>query len=144
MSNPNHPGQIRAIKDFTERQVGATISLDSSFLKWLVRNAAWTLTTLHVAVDGMTAHQRIRDKVFDQQIAVFGVQILFQTTQDTRTAAETRYELSGRLLARSQREDGRTHREQQCSSAVASKYSETKQRRALEPRYVVVRTRKSL
>ena len=33
-------GQIRAIKDYTERQIGATIGLDSAVLKWLVRHAA--------------------------------------------------------------------------------------------------------
>ena len=35
-------GQIRAIKDYTERQIGATIGLDSSVLKWLARHAAST------------------------------------------------------------------------------------------------------
>ena len=45
-------GQIRAIKDYTERQIGATIGLDSSVLKWLVRHAAWTLTTFHVGSHG--------------------------------------------------------------------------------------------
>ena len=68
-------GQIRAIKDFTERQMGAMMSLDTSVLKWLLRRAAWTLTTFHVGSDGMIAHQRIRGKVFNQQIAAFGEQI---------------------------------------------------------------------
>ena len=71
-------GQIRAIKDYTERQIGATIGLDSAVLKWLVRHAAWTLTTFHVGSDGKTAHQRIRGKPFIQQIAAFGEQILFK------------------------------------------------------------------
>ena len=71
-------GQIGGIKDFTERHIGASISLDSSVLKWLVRHAAWTLTTFHVGSDGMTAHQRIRTKVFNQQIAAFGGQMLFK------------------------------------------------------------------
>ena len=70
--------QIRAIKDYTERQIGATIGLDSSVLKWLVRHTAWTLTTFHVGSDGKTAHQRIRGKPFNQQIAAFGEQILFK------------------------------------------------------------------
>ena len=69
-------GQIRAIKDYTERQIGATIGLDSSVLKWLVRHAAWSLTTLHVDSEGMTAHQRVRGKPLNQQIAAFGEQIL--------------------------------------------------------------------
>ena len=38
-------------------QIGATLGLDSSFLKWLVRHAAWTLATFHVGSDGMTVHQ---------------------------------------------------------------------------------------
>ena len=38
-SQPNHR-QIRAIKDFTEQQIAATMSLDSSVLNWLVRHAA--------------------------------------------------------------------------------------------------------
>ena len=71
-------GQIRAIKDYTERQIGATIGLDSAVLKWLVRHAAWTLTTFHVGSDGKTAHQRIRGKPFIQQIAAFGEQILLK------------------------------------------------------------------
>ena len=44
----------------------------------LVRHAAWTLTTLHVGSDGMTAHQRIRGKPFNQQSAAFGEHILFK------------------------------------------------------------------
>ena len=71
-------GQIRAIKDYTERQIGATIGLDSSVLKWLARHAAWTLTTLHIGSDCMTAHQRFRGKPFNQQIVAFGEQILFK------------------------------------------------------------------
>ena len=38
----------RATNDFTERQIGATMGLDSSVLKWLARRAAWTLTTFHL------------------------------------------------------------------------------------------------
>ena len=71
-------GQIQAIKDYTERQIGATIGLNSSVLEWLVRHAAWTLTTFHVGSDGMTAHERIRGAPFNQQIAAFGEQILFK------------------------------------------------------------------
>ena len=63
-ANQTIQGQIRAIKDYTERQIGATIGLDSSVLKWLVRHAACTLTTFHVGSDCMTAHQRIRGKPF--------------------------------------------------------------------------------
>ena len=33
-------GQIRATKDYIERKIGATIGLDSSVLRWLVRHAA--------------------------------------------------------------------------------------------------------
>ena len=51
-------GQVRAIKDNTERQIGATMGLDSSILKWLVRHAASTLTTSHVGGDGAPTHQR--------------------------------------------------------------------------------------
>ena len=67
-ANQTIQGQIRAIKDYNERQIGATIGLDSSVLKWLVRHAAWTLTTFHVGGDRMTAHRRIRGKPFSQQI----------------------------------------------------------------------------
>ena len=69
--------------DYTERQIGATIGLDSSVLKWLVRHAAWTLTTFHVGSDGMTTHQRIRGKPFNQQIAAFGEHILFKPHKTT-------------------------------------------------------------
>ena len=44
-ANQTIQGPIRAIKDCTERQISATIGLDSSVLKWFVRHAAWTLTT---------------------------------------------------------------------------------------------------
>ena len=77
-ANQTIQGQIRAIKDYTERQIGATIGVDSSVLKWFVRHAAWTLTSFHVGSDGKTAHQRIRGKPFNQQVAAFGVQILFK------------------------------------------------------------------
>ena len=82
-ANQTIQGQIRAIKDYTERWVGATIGLDSSVLRWLVRHAAWTLTILHIGSDGKTAHQRIRGKPFNQQIAAFGEQILFKTRKTT-------------------------------------------------------------
>ena len=93
-ANQTIQGQIRAIKDYTERQIGGTIGFDSSVLKWLVRHAAWTLTTFHVGGDGMTAHQRIRGKSFNQRIAAFGA---LQATQDFGTTAETRCELAGTL-----------------------------------------------
>ena len=48
-----------------------------------VRHAAWTLTTFHVGSDGKTAHQRIRGKPFNQQIAAFGEQILFKPHKTT-------------------------------------------------------------
>ena len=82
-ANQTIQGRIFAIKDYTKRQIGATIGLDSSVLKWLVRHAAWTLTTLHVGSDGTTAHQRIRGKPFNQQIAAFGEQILFKPHKTT-------------------------------------------------------------
>ena len=82
-ANQTIQGQIRAIKDYTERQIGAKIGLDSSVLKWLVRHAAWTLTTLHVGSDGKTAHQRTRSKPFNQQIAAFGEQILLKPHKTT-------------------------------------------------------------
>ena len=69
--------QIRAIKDYTGRQIGATIGVNSAVLKWLVRHAAWTLTTFHIGSDGKTAHQPIRGKPFNQRIAAFGEQVLF-------------------------------------------------------------------
>ena len=55
-ANQTIQGQIRAIKGYTERQIGATIGLDSSVLKWLVRHAEWTLATFHFGGDGMTTH----------------------------------------------------------------------------------------
>ena len=61
-ANQTIQGQIRAIMDYTERQIGATIGLDSSVLKWLARHAAWTLATFHVGFDG----------------TAFGAQILFK------------------------------------------------------------------
>ena len=93
-ANQTIQGQIRAIKHNTERRIGATIGLDSSVLKWLVQHAVWTMTTFHVGGDGMLAHQRIRGKPFNQQIAAFGEQILFKPTQDRGTTAETRCELA--------------------------------------------------
>ena len=77
--------QIRAIKNYTERQIGATIDLDSSVLKWLVRHAAWTLTTFHVGSDGTTAHQRIRSKPFNQQITACAEQIQCKPHKTTGT-----------------------------------------------------------
>ena len=106
-ANQTIQGQIRAIKDYNTRQMSAIVGLDSSVLTWLFRHAAWTLTTLHVGSDGMTAHQRIGGKPFNQQIAAFGDQINpFQTTQNRRNTAGIRCELAGRLLARFQHEDG--------------------------------------
>ena len=128
-------GQIRAIEEFTARQIGATISLDSSVLKWLDRHAARTLTTLHVGSAGVTAHQRIRGKVYNPQIELFRRANPFQTKHDCWTAAEIRCELVGRLLAWIQYDDGRTQRELQCSNGGVSQCSETKQRRALELGY---------
>ena len=77
-ANQTIQGQIRAIKDYTERQICATIGLDSSVLKCLVRHAAWTLMTFHDGSDRMTTHQRTKGKPFDQQVATFGEHILFK------------------------------------------------------------------
>ena len=85
--------------------------------------------TIHVGGDGMTAHQRIRDKPVNQQIAAFGEQILFKPH---KTTAETRCELAGWLLVRCQHEDGGAHREQQRGSGVVPHHTEAKQRRTLE------------
>ena len=63
--------------------MGATVGLDSTVLKWLVRHATWTLTTFHVGSDGKTAHQRIRGKPFNQQVAAFGEPILFKPHKTT-------------------------------------------------------------
>ena len=81
-ANRTIQGQIRAIKDCTERQIGATIGLGCSVLKWLVRRAAWTLTTFHVGGECTTAHQRTRGKLC-RQIAAFGEQILFKPHMTT-------------------------------------------------------------
>ena len=121
-------GQIRAIKDYTERQIGATIGLDSSVLKWPVRHAAWSLTTLHVGSNGMTAPKRIRGKPFKQQIEAFGEQLLFKTRK-TRATTETRCELDGRLLVWLQHEDWRTYREQHCSGGDLPQHSKAKQKK---------------
>ena len=82
-ANQTIRGEIRAIKDYTERQIGATVGLDISVLQWLVRYAARTLTTLHVGNNGMTAHQRVRGKPGNQQIAAFGEQIVFKPHKTT-------------------------------------------------------------
>ena len=39
-ANQTIQGQIRAIKDYTERQISAPVGFDSSVLKWHVRHAA--------------------------------------------------------------------------------------------------------
>ena len=59
-ANQTIQGQICAIKDYTERQTGATIGSD-----------------------GITAHQRIRGKAFNQQIAASGEQIFFKPHKTT-------------------------------------------------------------
>ena len=114
-SKPNQ-GQTRAIKDFTERQISATIGLDSSVLKWRVRHAGWTLATFHVGSDGMTAHQRIRGKPYKRQIAAF--------------------ELVGPLLTRIHQAHRRTHHERQNSCDTMPQHLEDKLRGSREPRRV--------
>ena len=51
-------------------------------MTWLARHAAWTLTTYQKGADGMTAHQRIRGKTFNVQIAAFGEAVLFKPHRD--------------------------------------------------------------
>ena len=131
-ANQTIQGEIRAIKDFTERQIGATIGLDSSVLKWLVRHAARTLTTFHVGTDGMTGHQRIRGKPFNQQTAAFGGQVLFKLHKTTGPLQKLNVNwLDGCWLGFNTR-TGETHREQQCSSGVVPPHSKAKQRRSLK------------
>ena len=142
-ANQTIQGQIRAVKDYTERQIGATIGLDSSVLTWLVRHAARTLTTLHVGSDGKTAHQRIRGKPFNQQIAAFGEQIFFKAHKTTGPQQKLAVNwMDGCWLGFNTRR--RRHREQQCSGGDVPQHSETKQGRTLEPRTAVGNTRKSL
>ena len=57
-SKPKNPRTHRAI---AERQIGATIGLDSSVLKCVARRAVWT-KTFHTGGDGTTEHQHVRDK----------------------------------------------------------------------------------
>ena len=81
----------------------------------------------------MTAHQRIRGKPFNQQIAAFGEQILFKPLKTAGPQQKLAVNWLGRLLARFRHDGGRTHRERQCSSGVVPQHSEAKQRRTLEP-----------
>ena len=88
VGDSNANGCIERTKPSKDRFVQSRTTLNNNLVrrlvstvqlsKWLVRHAAWTLTTLHVGSDGTTAHQRIRDKPFNQQIAAFGEQILFK------------------------------------------------------------------
>ena len=74
-AKPNHPKKDpcnRGLRRTTDR-----------CLKWLVRHAAWTLTTFHVGSNGMTAHQRISGKPINQKIAAFGEQIQFKPHKTT-------------------------------------------------------------
>ena len=125
-------GQIRAIKDYTERQIGTTIGLDSSVLRWLVRHAAWTLTTFHVGSDGVTAHQRIRGKPFDQLIAAFGEQIFFKTHKTAGPQQKLSVSWMDGCWLGFKHENTRTDCEQQCSGGDLPQHSETKQRGTLE------------
>ena len=80
----------------------------------------------------MTAHQRIKGKPFNQQIAALGDQILFKPhkTAGPRQKLAVNW-LDGCWLGFNTRTG--EHREQQCSSGVVPLHSEAKQRRALEP-----------
>ena len=71
-SQPNRPrtDPVQSTTTPTDRLVR-----DSSLVQCLVRHAAWTLATFRVGGDGMTAHQRIKGKPFNQQIAASGEQI---------------------------------------------------------------------
>ena len=103
-TNQTFRGQIRAVKDFTERQTGETIGLDRSVLKWLVRHTpCWRWR-----YDSSPQHQRQNIQSADCRVRQTNP---FQATQDFGATTETRCELAGRLLARFQHEDERTHRE---------------------------------
>ena len=103
-TNQTIRGQIRAVKDFTERQTVETMGLDSSVLKWLVRDTpCWRWR-----YDSSPKHQRQNIQSADCRVRRTNP---LQATQDFGTATETRCELAGRLLVRFLHEDERTHRE---------------------------------
>ena len=80
-ANLSVQGQVRVLKVWLELKLGATISLDSATMKWLVQHAAWTLTTYQKGADGMAAHQRILGNIFNVQVAAFGEAVLFKPTR---------------------------------------------------------------
>ena len=81
----------------------------------------------------MTAHQRISDKPFKQQIAAFGPQIYLQTRQCLGTTALTRCKMVGRLLARIQHFHRKTRIERQDScDHVPQHHPKAKQSGTLE------------
>ena len=143
-ANQTIQGQIRATKDCTERQICATIGLDSSVLKWLVRHAAWTLTIFLFGSDGKAAHQRIRDKPFNQQIVAFGEPILFKPRKPTGPQQKLAVNwMDGCLLGFNTR-TGQHIVSNKAAVADMPQHSETKQRRTLESRSAVGNSRKSL
>ena len=130
-SNPNHPGTDS--RHQRHRQIGSTISLDSLEM-------ACATCCVHSDIaprrqqrnDSPSTH--LRHGILSTDCSIWRTSPL-QTTKDCKTAAETCCQLVGRLLLWFQ--DGRTHREEQCSSGTASRCSVATQERALEPGYAV-------
>ena len=73
--------QAVALSERTEPSKDRFVQSRTTLNDRLVRRLV--LATFHVGSDGKTAHQRIRGKPFNQQIAAFGEQILFKRHKTT-------------------------------------------------------------
>ena len=119
------PGQIRAIKDFTERQIGATMGHDNLE----VACATCGLDTGYISCrrrrgNSAPAHQWHTIHRADRRVRRADI---LRTVRHLETKAETQCEMVGRLLARSQHAYRSTHRERQRSSDDAPQHPEAKQ-----------------
>ena len=64
--------QVRVLKDALETRLGVTLDPRHPILAWLISHAGALLIRCQVGVDGKTAYQRWKGKVFRKPILEFG------------------------------------------------------------------------
>jgi len=65
-------GLLRTLKFCLEARLGVKIPMAHPILAWLIRHAAWLISTRARRSDGKTAHERLRGRPFARRLLCFG------------------------------------------------------------------------
>ena len=74
-------GQMRTMRGAMDSRYEERISPDHPALSWLARHAGSTITRYMVGIDGRTAHERLRGRIFRKEVVEFAECVWYLTPQ---------------------------------------------------------------